>query len=313
MNCYGFVARKMCNIGILPLIFAPVDVKEVIPREKCLILTHMPPEGDPRGTSLIRAAYNSWYLKQQIWPQYLKFLAQFGTPSIAAYLPPDAGEVEVRDIQGNSRLDGNGNPIYITPEEAMLQKIIGFANGTAIVLPNESRLDFLESKGDGSAYVNAIDLLDRQMVRAILLSTRATMEAEHGSKADSGTSQDLLGSVISSVRRRIEVAVYRDCIIPLVRYNFGDEIAESMCPYMSLTKVASQDVSDIGNMIANLARGGLIQDDQVNGIYQMIGLPETDMEALLERKAEERQNAADQASMLGGLLPVQGDKGNTEG
>jgi hypothetical protein len=175
--------------------------------------------------------------------------------------------------------------------DALLQKLIAWTNGTAIALEHGTELQLIESKGDGEAYIKAIDLYDRQMTQAVLIAIRATMEAQHGSKADSETAQDLLGAFAQLLKRKIEAAIYRDCLLPLVRYNWGEEAAGELCPFLSLSDVAREDVVDIGNMIANLARAkeGMIDDSQLPGIDSKLGLPERDFAAQMAARTEQRQ------------------------
>lgn len=298
MSVIGLLGASDDTLGSVPSISSNVADSDVLPRDKFLVWTHNGKNGDPRGSSLLRSAYNAWYLKQQTWPHYLKFLAQFGTPSLVGKLPENATDVAIVNADGSPLLDEDGNPTVLSPEQAMLQQLLAFSNGTAIVLPFGAEHDLIESKGGGEAFTNAIDLYDRQMTRGILIAIRATMESQHGSKADSGTAQDVLADYTQMIQRQLEVAFYRDVIYPTVVINFGQEVADDVCPYMSLSDVAREDVVNVGNMIANLARANMIHSSQYTGIDAKLNLPERDIEAQMEEEAEAR----DQAQMLKGLM-----------
>jgi len=306
MNLEGLVGTSIYQPAMQLGSLSNVSKEDVIPREKFFILTWDGHSGDPRGSSLLRGAYNAWYLKQQTWPQYLKFLVQFGTPSIAAFLPEESGDVEVIDSEGNVKTDSEGNPVVLSAEEAMLEKLIAFANGTAIVLPHGSEIELIQSQGDGGAYVKAFDLYDRQMTRAILIAARATMEAEHGSKADSSTAQDILADFTQYIQRQVEAAFMRDVIMPVVRYNFGDDAADGvLCPYMALSEVAREDVIGYGNMIANLARSEMIHTSQLPGIDAALNLPERDFDAQVAEMEAERELARDRQQMFDLKFPTE--------
>lgn len=313
MNLIGLVGAKRGSPMLSSSMASTVSPDDVIPREKFFIISNGATYGDPRGSSVLRPAYNSWYLKQQAWPMYLKFLAQFGTPSICGTLPPDAGDVEVVDAQGQVTLDDDGNPVAMSAAEAMLAKLVAFANGTAVVLEHGSDLNILEPKGDGEAYVKAFDLFDRQITRAVLVATRATMEAEHGSKADSSTAQDILSEITQGIRRKVEVAFFRDVLQPIIRYNFGDEAADGLlCPYMSLSDVAREDVVAVGNMIANLARSEMLHPSQYPGLDVKLGLPERDFEAQMAEMTERREIEAEERLELERVLnPARGSDDGT--
>ena len=304
MDLAGLVANKIGQVSSI-ILALDVSPEQIIPREKFLLLTHAPSCGDPRGTSLLRPAYNGWYLKQQTWPQYLKFLSQFATPSIVGKLPPDAADVEVVDANGSATTDSLGAPMVITAAEAMLAKLIAFANGTAIVLENGAEFDLIQSQGDGTAYIKAFDLYDRQMTRAILINARATMEAEHGSKADSETAQDVFEDFTQFIRRQIEIAFYRDVIKPTVRYNWGEDIANELCPVLSLSKMNRENVPEFLNAIANLARSqdGMIHPSMYPSIDEISGLTR-DYQAQMLELQDKALIAQDKNAMLQGLAPV---------
>jgi phage gp29-like protein len=306
MNLLGLAATSATG---LMLDSSAISPEQVISREKFFILTNDAKGGDPRGSSALRPAYNPWYLKQQAWPMYLKFLAQFGTPSIWGKLPPNAEDKEVINADGAQQRDADGNPIVMTAADAMLAKLIAFANGTAIVVDDGTELNIIEPKTDGEAYIKAFDLFDRQMTKAVLISVRATMEAEHGSKADSATAQDILAEIVQGIRRKVEIAFFRDVISPVVRYNFGDEAADgSLCPIMTLSDVPQQDQVAYGDMIANLGRANLLHLSQYPGIDAKLGLPQRDFSAQQIEIADQKdQEAAAQLEMSKLLNPV-GDR-----
>lgn len=239
---------------------------------------------------------------------YLKFLAQFGTPSMWAELPEDAGDVELQNMDGTPQTDDEGNVLAMTAAEALLQKMISFANGTAMVVENGTQISLIEPKGDGKAFLDAVDCFDRQMTKAVLIVIRATMESQYGSKADSETAQDILGNIVQDIRRTVEVGFFRDVINPIVRFNYGDAAADGeLCPAMSLSEVAQENIVETGNMIANLARSEMIHPSQYPGIDNMLGLPERDFEAQMLEITDARQRAEDQALEMRKLFNPVGD------
>jgi len=306
MNLEGLIAASPSSSSTLNSALstaAVVNPGDILPREKFFILTYQAKGGDPRGGSILRPAYNPWYLKMQVWPMYLKFLSQFGTPSVWATLPENTGNVQLINTDGTPQADAEGNLLEMTAAEAMLQKLIAFANGTALVLEHDSALNIIEPKGNGEAFLSAIDLFDRQMTKAVLIAIRATMESQHGSRADSETAQGTVAEITQGIRRKVEIGFYRDVITPLIRYNFGDEAADGdLCPYMSLSEVARENITETGNMIANLARSEMIHTSQLPGIDSMLGLPERDFEAQRLELADDRQQAQDRAAEMDKLF-----------
>jgi hypothetical protein len=305
MNLLGFTAAKASTGGILSGMLAMVSPEQIIGREKFFVLSNSPVCGDPRGSSVLRAAYNCWWLKQQSWPNQLKFLAQFGTPSLFYILPEGANEAEVVDANGNVVMEA-GVPLTINAEDAGLAKLLAFQSGSAACLQHGSEIGKIEVAGDGEAYIKAIDLYDRQMVRAILMTTRATMEAQFGSKADSGHAQDVVGRITQLLRRKVETAFTRQVIMPLVKYNFGDEVVNEFCPRLALSHVNAEDVVAYGNMISNLKQSEYLDVSQYPEIDASLGLPQRDMQAQMEREAAAAELQRDNAQMLSGAFPTAG-------
>lgn len=309
-STYSFVVDKYINlVGVIGMkngvkLSIPTDEDIILP-SKCMILINNPRSGDPRGTSVLRQAYNVWYLKNGVWPNYLKYLSMFGTPSIAGILPEEGyGDVELRDEDGNYLEDANGNRITIGAAQDMVKKLVAFSNGTAIALQPGSKVELIQASGDGGAYISAIDMFDRQITKAILLTTRATMEAEHGSKADSQTSQAVLSEYCQMKQRTLERVFFTDVIYPTVVLNFGEEVAKKYCPKLDLSNVAKDDKIATGGMIASLAQANLLHSSQYQAIDAMLGLPERDLEAQMADEEEAKNNE----SMMKGLFPKPTEK-----
>lgn len=299
MNHWGFVVAKPGSAGIIST--ALTNPEDIVAREKFFVLTNAPKCGDPRGRSILRAAYTCWWLKQQTWPNQLKFLAQFGTPSLKIIMPESGGSpIEVTDDEGYLLMDGD-QPKTVSPEEAMLAKGLAFQNSSVSVWPFGTQVDTLQVASDGEAYIKAIDLYDRQMVRSIIYTTRTLMEAQFGSRADSNTAQDVTGRVTQLVRRKVEVGFYRDVLLPLVRYNFGDQVASEFCPVMVLSDLNSEDVIEYGNMIANLSRSNYLRPEQKPGIDAKLKLPERDFATEVADLEDERDRQAELAHRAYGL------------
>src|SRR5206468_532813 len=109
---------------------------------KIVVNTFRPKNNDPRGTSLLRPAYDPWWRKRQALVEYVKYLAQFAGPSIWATTPDGAQSQPPLDFLGNtvaytgpSSLDPLGNPVPVpnaplSPEQDLLAKLQQFRNGT---------------------------------------------------------------------------------------------------------------------------------------------------------------------------------------
>lgn len=203
---------------------------EAIPIEKFAVLINRRKFGDPRGQSALRPAYHPWYLLQKLWPEYLKYLTQFASPSIVA----TTGEKDFPTV--NPETNELEDPIDVLYEE-----LLDFANGTVLALRYGSEVDLKWSQGDGTAFINAINLFNHQMVKAILHQLLATEESKHQARAASSTHQDILNIAVRGLKNMVVSMVHRQIFKPLIRFNFGDTAAELLTPFCSLGDIAQED------------------------------------------------------------------------
>lgn len=234
--------------------------ENLLPRDKFAIVTFRPIDSDPRGSSILRAALQPWAAKVDTWPEYLKYLAQFATPSIWGtppegaqnYTDPDSGEVQ-------------------TAEEVLLSALLTFKNGTALAVPAGTKLELVFSEGEGEAFLNAFKLYDQQITKAILHQTLATEEGEHQARSAAEVHQDVLGTIVQQIKQGTELAIRRDVVRPWVRYNYGDK-ALQLLPRLTLGDVDKIDFVATANAIANLATDYL-DPSQYPEIDRSLGLP----------------------------------------
>ena len=266
----------------------------LIPRDHIAVLTFWGIGGDPRGSSILRPAYNAWNVRQQTWDAYLRWLVQWATPSLIGYTPENAaGTVPIMDATGTTpMLHPDGSMMTESPEAAMLRALLLFQGGSAISLPGGSKIDKIQSDGTGQAFTEGFDMLRREIVLAILRVTRVTLEAKHGSKADSSDAHDILEIFCDWIKQHLVAMITRDVATPLIVNNFGPDALQFM-PKISLAGTEKADIAKLGDTIARLFAAGYLHTSQIPGIDAMLNLPERDMEAQLR----EENDAADQARM----------------
>lgn len=259
-KCYAFVVDAFLNcVGLLGLVpgsgttlltnsFIGMEqnlrnIKNFFPRKKFCVLTCQPTNGDLRGTSILRAAYDPWWLKQQVKAEYAKYLALFAMEKYKATTAEDAEAKPMQDKHGQPIVDDDGKIILVQPEEAMALSLADLRNGGFWVGPFGSTLDVISPVATGSnIFSGAFDFLDGQMAKAILSQTRATEEAQHGSRADSQTGQDLLGIGILFHKTAVVEMVRNDLLSLIVEANFGQAGLEVL-PLVSLGDVNPEDIA----------------------------------------------------------------------
>ena len=237
----------------------------VVDRSKFAVYTFRPENGDPRGRSIYRPAYPPWWAKMQVWPEFLKYLARFASPSIYATTGEKAQEVVIKNPDGTITRK--------SPVEFLFETLLAFQNGTVAAFPYGTLLEVLEATGDGAPFLNAFGRCDQQITIAVLHQTRATLEAKYGSRADSESGQDTLDTIVRQIKRSLCRMLRTDVLRPMVAYTYGEDAAQALTPVASLGSVERRDVAKMAVAIAALAKQGLIFPSQLPGIYAQLNLP----------------------------------------
>jgi hypothetical protein len=246
---------------------SPARVPNLFDRRKFAVLTWRPRNADPRGSTVLRPAYTPWWAKMQTWPEFLKYLAQFASPSIYAVASEEATKSGVR-------VTNDDGTISTRPAvEVLLDTLLAYRNGTAMAVPYGTLIEALSVSGDGSAFHRAFTLCDQQISTAVLHQTLATMEGEHQARASSEVHQDTLDTIIRQAKRAVCVMLRRDVLVPLIEYNYGPKIARQFTPYVSLGSVESQDFSAYATAIASLAKSSYLDPSQYIGVDKLLNLP----------------------------------------
>jgi hypothetical protein len=269
------------------------DIQNFVPRDKCVIYQHAVKDGDPRGTSALRPAYLPWFIKTQIIPEYFKFLKQFASPGIIGKTPEvngNGGFVPMTDTDGVPVLKSDGTPVTMAAEQALMNALLGWMNATVLVVKGGTEVDFLQSQGDGVAFLNANDYFARQIHQAILGTALMTMESKHANRATGTIGQDTVGLKIAFQKGRLAGVLTRDLAATLIRLNFGEE-ALTLCPKFTLTEVERQDFAAELDAVAKAYASGYVHESQLPALDARLGMPPRDMAAIAREKSDKQHMA----------------------
>lgn len=237
-------------------------------------------ENDPRGTSQFRKCYAPWYEKQTLRPERLKYGAQFGGGKVIVTLG-----VNTPSTIKMANLDGT---IEDTPSFIAAQRVVAeLSNSRGAVFPPDCKVDFHMPTGDGNAIGTQIDACDREMVYALKKQIRQTMEAKHGSKADSQTAENIADKVTNWFRRGLAES-FAPVIRALVMVRYGEEAAERYTPSVEFSASSTGDLA--ANLEAHTKGGYRYHESQFADIDAAIGAPERDPD-WQQDEAEEAEKA----------------------
>lgn len=288
LNVRGFYALDSDKLGGSSSggVFLSEGSEDLLPRSKFILLTYGAVGGDPRGIPITDTAYEPWWVKKHFWAEYFKHVSQFGSPTIVGFTP-EAEEGAIEDLDDEET--PSDTPTGETDQ--MLATLQALHNGTAAVFAGGSKVEVPLKGGDGKIFVEGFGLLDRAITYAMLGQVRATMEAEHGSRADSQGAKDILDLFCEHLQALVANALYRDLAWVWMSQNYGDAAARKYTPRPVLSGTPQEDLQLIADVVTKLEAADLLTTEQLLYWDGRLGHPVRD-----PKKWEERQ-AMKQADM----------------
>lgn len=292
-GCTFRVDRGMNVVGIAATTYAADGTTE----HRVLDPAHFAPlawdmhHGDPRGRSCYRMAVDAWRRLEELWPDCMEGWKDFGRPFLVGTAPPNMIQDFARDDQGKPI---PGKPA-LTPPQQMARSLQGGRRNRNLGLDHGATVDVVESQKDSSIVAGAIGELEAQIVKAILLQTRATIEAKHGSRADSETGENIMGAMVRFIRKWLERWV-RSVLMRQNELNYGPDLARRLTPLVDLGSTEHQDFAANAAAVAQLAAAGIIQPSQYPAIFLMLGMTAPTKEEIAALTAKLQAAPADPAA-----------------
>lgn len=229
-----------------------------IPMEKLLVFVNEKEGDNWWGTSVLRAAYKHWHMKNTFYKiDAIAFERQgLGIPFVK--LPQNASESDrskAENILKNIR--ANDQAFLIEPFDYE----IGFKDMMA------------KTTRDASP---AIQHHNREIVKSVLAQFLELGATDSGSRALSTDQTDLFLLSLEAIANMICDVVNKDAIKEIVDLNFD---GVSHYPKLDFADISRVDVQEISSAYGSLVTAGAIvpSDDDEQYLRGMLGLPERDM------------------------------------
>lgn len=159
---------------------------------------------NPYGTSDLRAAYKAWFAKNQVVKYY------------AMYLENATGAKPVAKYDKNAPADAVLK-IYNTIKNLQAK--------TAMVIPKEIEVEFLEAKTNGEAYSKAINIFNMFIGRSLFIPDLLGLSGSETTGGSFSLGKEQINIFFMHILRRraqLEKLINYHIIQPLVQYNFGN-------------------------------------------------------------------------------------------
>ncbi len=214
---------------------------------------------NPYGTSDLRPAYAAWFTKRQIIRFYAMFLEKAAGPMPVARYDKNAPPEAVRDIHN---------------------AIKSFQSKTALTIPKEIEIEFLEAKSNGEVYNIAINLFNMFIGRSLFVPD---LIGFHGDKTAGGSfalGKEQLNIFMKHIQRRrrsLEEIINKEIIWPIVFYNYG---FVDNYPKFKLRPINDEDARAAAEtwIKAMSSKIYVPSDEEVNHFRGIIKFPEGEVE-----------------------------------
>lgn len=160
--------------------------------------------GDPYGRGLGHQLYWWCFFKRLGVQFWLTFAEKFGTPTVVGKVPITMSSPE---------------------EDILLEKLENIAQQTAMTIPDDAVVEFLEASRSGQVtYPELVEYCDRMITIAVLGETLTTSEGNAGSRALGQVHQGVKDEIIDADADLLSASLNGQLLTWLTELNFPDAV-----------------------------------------------------------------------------------------
>lgn len=229
-----------------------------IPKTSLIHLVNSKRFQNPYGTSDLRAAYNAYIAKLHIVRMLSIFLEKAASP-----IPV-------------GRFDKNAPKTF--PAE-LLNILKRFQATTAITLPKDVEVTFLEAKSNGEAYRAGIQLFNMFIGRALFIPDLLGFTGSETGGGSFSLGKEQINLFFMHIQRRrnaLENVIQKEIINPLIQWNYG--FLEKP-PLFKFKPLDDQKALDLAKVWLEAVKGKTYEpnDEEINHFRKLVKFPEGDV------------------------------------
>lgn len=249
----------------------------VFPRDKFVIMSWQTVNGDPRGTSIARSAYDAWWFKQQIKPEYLKYLATYAIGFLYGTLPENANRRRTQlNADGTQVVDGDNVAVGASDADKMLAVLENIQNASVGVFPFGTTVSSLQNTSNGEPFIMALDFFNHEITKAMTGQIMATESTTGGGKA-AGIHENILDLPLTYGTLATQAVLQRDVVNPLIRLNYSRLVRP---PKVRIPGMNLKDFLQLSSAFAKLSLAGLLSPSQFPEMWNTLGVVQPSAENL---------------------------------
>lgn len=213
---------------------------------------------NPYGNSDLRSAYNAWFTKRQIIRFYAIFMEKAASPTPVAKYASGVTEQARTEIYN---------------------AIKSFQTKTAMVIPKEFEIEFLEAKSAGDVFLKGINIFNMFIGRSLVIPDLMGFQGSETSGGSYSLGKDQLEVLFKHIKRRrttLEHHVNREIIWPLVAFNYG---FVQKFPKFRLRPISDEHLVELARLWIEVVKGKIYEpnDEEINHFRKLAKFPEGDV------------------------------------
>lgn len=215
--------------------------------------------GNPYGRSDLRTAYNAYFIKRQVIKWYAIFLEKHASPTVVGRYDKNAPKAAVDEIYRALK---------------SLQK------STAMVIPKDIELEFLESKSAGEAYEKALNICNMFIGRAMMIPDLLGFQGSETGGGSYSLGKDQISILFKHIMRRrttIERIINKEIVFPIVVHNHG---FQESYPKFKFHPINDEQTVELAKLWLECVKGKTYKasDEEINHFRGIVKFPEGDVE-----------------------------------
>lgn len=183
---------------------APSEFGNIDPQSLIHFINN-PRYGNPYGTSDLRAAYTAYFIKKQIIRFYAIFLEKAASP------------IPIAKYDRNIGLDAEIQKIHDTIKKLQ--------TSSAMTVPKDFDITFLETTGTGEAYTKGIHMFNMFIGRALFVPDLLGFQGDATGGGSHALGKEQIAIFLKHIMRRrrtLENLINQHIIKPILRWNYGE-------------------------------------------------------------------------------------------
>ncbi len=212
---------------------------------------------NPYGTSDLRACHDAWFVKRQLIRFYAIFLEKAASPTPIGRYPKGTTQIDI---------------------DTVFNTIKRLQTKTALLIPKDFEMEFLESKSKGEAYEKGINLFNMFIGRAILIPDLLGFQGSEtsGGSFSLGKSQmEVFYKHIGRRRRTLEGIVNNEIIRPMVLFNHG---RLDNYPKFKLRPISQEEALNASKIWVEATKARIYKPtiEEINHFRSIVNYPESE-------------------------------------